>query len=505
MSALVATGFSSCSDDLNEPGINGTSSSMLVAKPKMTAYSGNHIWNSSATRGYSELSEEFSDVVSYETVWKDYGVIDYNAEGQVIREMLQEGQNNGSTLDKDFMYHAEEDITFEMFPVFQSTSHSPNYLGLFFYDSKGELHQEIIWDNINLYNFNDWQNNNGRSRGIRITVKKGYKFGFFIEGTDNSYQNLSYYSYSELNPEMDIFGGEGTSKVHAGTFERNGETYLCFEDWTDFDYQDLIFASFTSLPTVDEDDLLPDLPDRPELPDGPTTGGDSDVDNGGDGDDTGSSDADVANKGFNEVEINLSLDDKNNRYLESHLSLHVRHATDVEVFIPVPAKYYCEADDMNIVLDKAEAFVHGGPYTTEYNIGGNMVYLNVEFKEGGIRVYTDGVNQSVIDYCREHYNDGVTFEVWNYFNDPEKVGDLPITMEELKTYMDHATVRFLDEIPDTYVNAFGRENGKYGVNGNRDGKDFHVLPVDQSGSFADPVEGTHLNGSDINDIYKAKK
>lgn len=207
-------------------------------------------------------------------------------------------------------------------------------------------------------------------------------------------------------------------------------------------------------------------------------------------------------KGTDEVEVNLALDQKNDKLLESHLSIHVRKATDVEVFIPVPAEYYCDADDMAIVLEHQSAFVHGGPYYTQYEIGDNVVTLTVTFEEGGIRITTDGITQDVIDYCQATYGDGITFEVWNYFNDPET--GLPyITMDALRQYLDAATVRFIDELPGTYINAFGKDNGKYSE-ANPEGKDFHVRPEEQGDSFDAPYEGAHLNGSDNNDIYRGK-
>lgn len=235
-------------------------------------------------------------------------------------------------------------------------------------------------------------------------------------------------------------------------------------------------------------------------------GGNGDANNPGNpGDDNGGGNSgdssDNAVNTADEVEINLALDRKNHDLLESHLSIHVRKATDVEVFIPVPAQYYCEKDDMEIVLDHAANFVHGGPYSTTYEIGENTVTLYVAFEEDGIYVRTEGITQDVIDYCWEHYRDGVTFEVWNYFNNPET--GLPyISMEELKTLLDKSTVRFT-EVPSKYVNAFGRDNGKYSAD-NPDGKDFHVVPDNQSSSFEDPVEGPHYNGSNFNDIYNKK-
>lgn len=235
--------------------------------------------------------------------------------------------------------------------------------------------------------------------------------------------------------------------------------------------------------------------------------GNPDEENPGENNPGNDNPGDDVQKGIDEVEINLALDKKNDDLLESHLSMHVRSATDVEVFIPVPAQYYCDADDMMIVLEHAENFVHGGPYVTEYNINGNIVTLNVAFEEDGIRIWTDGINQDVIDYCRETYNDGITFEVWNYFNDPEKVAELTggaISMEDLKYLLNKATVRFLDKTPGEYINSFGTDNGKYEENSNKDGNDFHVTPEAQMDEFYGPKDGPHYNGSDNNEIYTNK-
>lgn len=211
----------------------------------------------------------------------------------------------------------------------------------------------------------------------------------------------------------------------------------------------------------------------------------------------------------NEVETNLAVDKKGDGSLESHLSIHVRAATDVEIFIPVPSQYYCDADDMAIVNKHEDGFfVHGGPHTTTYDINGNIVTLNVEFVEDGIRIWTEGINQDVIDYCYENFQDGITFEVWNYFNDPEKLAELGldegISFEDLKYLLNHATIKFLDEVPDEYINAFVGEGYENNDPGTHDNNEFHVTPVDQADSFDGPQKGEHLNGSDNNEIYTKK-
>lgn len=199
-----------------------------------------------------------------------------------------------------------------------------------------------------------------------------------------------------------------------------------------------------------------------------------------------------------EVEINLSLNDSHDDIddLTTKLSIHVRAATDVEVFIPVPARYYCEADDLDIVLSHQHELVrYGYESVAEYVIGNNKVTLTVKFEEDGIRVTTDGINQEVIDYCFEHYGDGINFEVWNYFNDDMKE---IITREELMGYLNQATVKFLDKLPDYYINAFNDTERQELFE-----QDCTVSIVnEQRNSYGDKQKGSHYNGSEYNEIYK---
>jgi hypothetical protein len=60
-----------------------------------------------------------------------------------------------------------------------------------------------------------------------------------------------------------------------------------------------------------------------------------------------------------------------------------------------------------------------------------------------------GVIQAVVDYLVKEYGDGLTVEVWNYFNDTA-------TIESLKAgFNAGATVSF-SEKPEMYVNAFAK-------------------------------------------------
>jgi hypothetical protein len=174
-----------------------------------------------------------------------------------------------------------------------------------------------------------------------------------------------------------------------------------------------------------------------------------------------------------EVEINLSVNDKKEKddYIATKLSIHIRALTDVEVFIPVTQEYYCDADDMAIVLshkmdpnyqysNPGQAEITNG-YTYSYTIAGKTLTVTVTYEAEGIRVKTDGLTQEVLDYLQETYQDGFTVEVWNYFNDaiPQTEGSTivrkPIDRTGLKPMLDQSTVTFTStEHPAYYVNAF---------------------------------------------------
>lgn len=502
--------MTSCSNQ-NEPSMSDpTSGDMLLKAPKMTAYSGDHFWDMNETRSGAAVTSEFVKT----------SLIDREHEKEIIDEWLPEQNGNlKEGLDTDFLFHADKDLEVEFYPVFSQTN-TPNSLGVYYWDADGEYHEMIAWENIDPWNLtetdwsepvkdswvedpNHWSGEGGYytdfgvvySKGVKINIPEGCTFGFFWKGNNNT-GSTTYYSDSARNEEVNRTDGGGnliggTCTIHAVTFNLEGKTYLGLEDWTDFDFQDWVFTCDQELKKVPASGFEP-----------------------GAGEDNGDEDENpepTPEQGVAEtlehVEVNLALDGKDeDNSLISHLSIHVRAATNVEVFIPVPQQYYCDADDMAIVMEhKEDLMIHGGPIRTEYNVGGNTVTLNVNFEEGGIRVWTEGINETVIDFCRETYNDGITFEIWNYFNDPDMIlGDskLPLSIEELKKYLDQATVRFINKVPEAYVNAFGVINGKYD-DANPDNNDFHVTPVDPE-DFEEPIEGPHYNASENNDIYLKK-
>lgn len=211
------------------------------------------------------------------------------------------------------------------------------------------------------------------------------------------------------------------------------------------------------------------------------------------------------------VEVNLSLEERLS-YLTTHLSIHIRSNTDVEVFIPVPAEYVCETDDLAIVQKhQDDLLIHGGPRSVTYNINGNEVTLTVGIESRGIRVTTDGVCEEVIEYLQENYGDGITFEVWNYFNIKhsswvEEDHSIINDPDDLRRYLNDSTIEFLDNTPSLYVNAFMEETGEEEFHTGHVGifcDDFTVRPLDES-LYSEQETGYFYNFSPYNELYYNK-
>ena len=158
-----------------------------------------------------------------------------------------------------------------------------------------------------------------------------------------------------------------------------------------------------------------------------------------------------------EVEVNLNINDEHvmGDYVATKTSIHIRALTDVEIFIPVDKKYYCEADDMDISLShkQMDIIYNTEPKFVQKTIGSQTVTFTVSYEDAGIRITTDGMCKDVLDFCQDQYYDGLTFEVWNYFKD--------IKREDLKALLDQSTITFLDNNPKTYINAFAKRVFEY--------------------------------------------
>lgn len=327
---------------------------------------------------------------------------------------------------------------------------------------------------------------------------------------------------------------------------------------------------------------------------------DDDDNDDDDGDDDGDDEEEEEEEDVNEVEINLALNDIHmlgntaiQKYdiadLVSKLSIHVRYPYDVEVIIPVPEKIYCNQDDLYILKDhyyqengtpnfeygsddydnsfEATGY-QGEEHFLTYKVGNKAVALIITYVPakddkltnpegasiykangepenyggGYISVKTSGINEDVINYCRENFGDGINFEVYNYYNNGTRytTGNYPeITYEELQySFLSRSMVNFdwtnptisTKEYPMYYINAFNQLGGQPNkgdcyvwILGDNHAKahdcslllnneaqlgtgtqithiNWHTENVERN-HFRDPKQGLHYNGSPLNWIY----
>ena len=231
--------------------------------------------------------------------------------------------------------------------------------------------------------------------------------------------------------------------------------YLCFDyatykyDNGELNYQgDGVYNDWViKIIPGDGSEIDPDGPDGPDDPDDP------DVDP-------------YDFYAYDHVEVNLSVNDKHEvgDWIHTKLSIHIRAVTDVEVFIPVKSEFYCALDDMDIVVSHQLDLVKYIPqpssetFTITNADNGNTyeVSATVAFEPNGIRITTHGMTAELQEYLQKTYGDGLTFEIWNYYNIEST------DREQLKPFLDASTVTFTSD-PTLYVNAFapiGEDNHK---------------------------------------------
>lgn len=147
------------------------------------------------------------------------------------------------------------------------------------------------------------------------------------------------------------------------------------------------------------------------------------------------------------MEVNLAAQDHKDDET-SKLSVHVRDTVNFKVFIPVPATAYCAADDFYIVEKHYDNMSYNEQASTlEREINGQKVTIKLTYAPEGIYIESEGINAKVLEYCRNVYGDGITFEVWNAYN-TEALSHL-----QLIQYLNQATIEFLDNQPGEYVNT----------------------------------------------------
>lgn len=163
------------------------------------------------------------------------------------------------------------------------------------------------------------------------------------------------------------------------------------------------------------------------------------------------------------VEVNFSINERQYPSNDTKLSIHVRSVSDVTVFIPTPAEYYCPVDDMHIVQSHSQNVeAYGSNEHAEMVINGNKVGLDITFAENGITVKTSGMNESVQNYLQNKYHDGLTFEICNYFNTEKAVAGgstQAISKDELKSMLDKGTTISFTHTPAVFANAYGLLKG----------------------------------------------
>lgn len=622
ISMLIGAMTTSCTNNLNDMQGNSNGVALngsVVKTPDVIVWSGNQTFGNSFTgtrsdgyansyvpvsRAEMDPDDSYDNNTESKIFWKEAttNLLNLAKESELVDEWLPEKSESSEHVNDikvDFLYYAKDsDIEFEMYPVLSKSDRNHD-IGIFYIEpgsSNTEYKKtDLLWSNLGADDINEGEN--GTLNGLKIKIKQGLKFGFYWINTDGTvqYQHFmgapSYetkkinesFSYKALNLSADSPDAEShvpgwDATVRGGTFYNQGKTYIGFEDWTDFDFQDIVFTCDKILLMVDSEGNEYPTPSE----DGKTSGvckkcghnhngpstDCSDCENDGpaegydgscweEGANTGGNG--TMKPGKNEVEINLSILDVHSlpngdqKYdiadLVSKLSMHVRYPHDIEVILPVPQSIYCDQDDLYILKthDVGE-YVYGGEKNElTYEIAGYTVKLGIEFvsadndnltdterevldKDGNkiqaggyIRVYTDGINEDLINFLKQNYGDGINFEVYNYYNRGTQytTDTYPeITYECLQyNFLSHSFVNFdYNEtgekvLPDYYINAFNEinslpvkgdcytwiigdehaNNGVYVENWSEN--------RGQKASFANPYQGFHYNGSKYNWIY----
>lgn len=158
-------------------------------------------------------------------------------------------------------------------------------------------------------------------------------------------------------------------------------------------------------------------------------------------------DTSVVNGGS--VEVNLGISDTiKYGQVQGHLSIHVRDTADFKISMPINPKYYCKQDDMMIVAkhDTSYSLKSDSTHVT-YNIEGNPVTFTVSYTNTEITVESSGVNSAILEYLRNTYQDGLTFEIRNYYN--------VTSLDSLATELSKSTITFVNN-PAYYIQAVGK-------------------------------------------------
>ena len=501
--SILALGLSACSsDDMPTKSDDNPSGNQEIMS---ISYAPTRAANIAAySNGYRVASQPIVSIESVEPL--DNSVLESSA--KVFMDILPEEQDNinvtpnraGVTDWTTNYLYVSNGNPFTLYPAYSVTG-SHDVIGIYYYDESGNIHEQDIFDNNGQSPWGYYRNQNG----IKITVKKGYKFGFYLSapyaynrqdafgdyvGTvmqtfySNVKENAAVCSLASHQWLWDNNECHGKG-VHSASFNYGGRTYFGFEDWefynSNFDLNDIVFMVNPALDVKDqpeEEDKKPEVnptptPDPTPDPDAPKPDPAPSV-VGGNG----------------SVEVNFSINDRQYDSNDTKLSIHVRDTTDVTLFIPTPADYYCPADDMAIVQKHDEVQAYNTTSAVDMDINGNIVTLTTTYSKDGITISTKGINADVLKYLRTTYGDGLTFEINNYFA-TERVdangNKVAVTRDELQAMLNRTTISFT-QTPKFYLNAFGVVNGSMIPN------DCTVTPYDPS-LFGDRQESDPEHGT----------
>lgn len=506
--AALAMGLAACSSDTTESNGDSNNNAFVSYAParaaEVAAYSnGNRVSGPKASViSVSAVSPLADDVLQ--------------STAKVFLEVLPEEQDNlnlsptkpgVSNWSTNYLY-VSDGKPFTLYPAYSKTSKQDNTIGVFYYDEEGNKHEQDIF----FAQYCPWGYYKNQ-RGIKITIAKGYKFGFYLnnyygynrqdrfgnyvgEVSETFYSNVSenaascsHDAHYKLWEDQECHG----KGVHSASFNYGGNTFFGFEDWEhynyNFDLNDIVFMVTPALDVKDnpkEEDKKPEVKPVDPTPE-PTPNPVDPTPNPSLPDP-----APEVVAGNGSVEVNFSINERQYESNDTKLSIHVRDTTDVTLFIPTPAEYYCPVDDMLIVQKHDVAMAYSPSSTVDMNINGNIVRLTTTYSQTGITISTNGINAAVLKYLRKTYNDGLTFEITSYFNTKRVDANgnmVAVTRDELQAMLNRTTISFTNT-PAFYLNAFGVLKDTQTVNPN----DCFVTPANTA-LFGDRKEDAPEHGS----------
>ncbi|MCR5004039.1 MAG: hypothetical protein K5984_06690, partial [Bacteroidales bacterium] len=172
-----------------------------------------------------------------------------------IDELASESHGQSDATDE--LFTANGEIT--LYPIHFQTSGDDTF-GIYYYDASGNIVKvpffvndydgNYVADNFiqysSIWDPNNWQTanktgiyygQNRRAKGISITLPANTKYGYYVSNYigwgDVDTNTYTFYTEGSLN-------GDGVS--HYVYWEEDGYKFMSFEDYTDYDYNDMVFV-----------------------------------------------------------------------------------------------------------------------------------------------------------------------------------------------------------------------------------------------------------------------